>query len=130
VSRSADDLVAAARRHIARVEPADLAKFVGGDGLIVDIRPAAQRAEEGELPGALAIERNVLEWRLDPTGAHRIAQVTGFDQPVVVVCAEGYASSLAAASLAELGLRRVADLTGGYRAWARWSGRVADESGG
>jgi rhodanese-related sulfurtransferase len=123
VSRSADDLVAAAREHITRVEPSGLADFVGGDGLIVDIRPAAQRAEEGELLGALVIERNVLEWRLDPAGADRIPEVAGYDQPVVVVCSEGYASSLAAAALAELGLRRVADLTGGFRAWARWSGR-------
>ena len=120
MSPSADDLVAAARSHIARVEPAELAGFIGDAGLIVDIRPAAQRAEEGEFPGALVIERNVLEWRLDPVGAHRIAEVTGFDQPVVVVCSEGYSSSLAAASLAQLGLGQVADLTGGYRAWARW----------
>ena len=130
MSPSADDLVAAARGHIARVEPGELAEFVGGDGLVVDIRPAAQRAEEGEFPGALVIERNVLEWRLDPAGAHRIPEVSGFDQPVVVICSEGYASSLAAASLAELGLRRVGDLTGGYRAWARWSGEVTDEPGG
>jgi rhodanese-related sulfurtransferase len=123
MSRSADDLVAAARGRIARVQPSELDDFVGADGLVVDIRPAAQRADEGELPGALVIERNVLEWRLDPHGAHRIAELSGFDQPVVVVCSEGYASSLAAASLAELGLRRVADLAGGYRAWARWSGR-------
>lgn len=122
MSPSADELVAAARSHIARVEPAELADFVGGDGLVVDIRPAAQRAEEGAFPGALVIERNVLEWRLDPAGAHRIPEVSGVDQPIVVICSEGYASSLAAASLAELGLRRVADLTGGYRAWARWSG--------
>jgi len=122
VSPSADDLVAAARKHITRVVPSELAEFVGRDGLIVDIRPAAQRAEEGEFPDALVIERNVLEWRLDPAGAHRIAEVNGFDQPVVVVCSEGYASSLAAASLADLGFQRVADLVGGFRAWARWSG--------
>jgi len=113
--------VAAARRQIERVDPDQLADFVGADGLIVDIRPAAQRAEEGELPDAIVIERNVLEWRLDPAGANRIAEVRSVDQPVVVVCSEGYASSLAAASLAALGWRRVADLAGGYRAWARWS---------
>jgi len=122
VSPSADDLVAAARRKIERVEPSELAEFLGDDGLIVDIRPAAQRSEEGAFPGALVIERNVLEWRLDPAGADRIAEVRGLDQPVVIVCSEGYASSLAAASLTELGLRRVADLTGGYRAWVGWSG--------
>jgi rhodanese-related sulfurtransferase len=121
VSPSADDLVHAARRRIERVGPAGLAEFVGNDGLVIDIRPAAQRAEEGEFPGAIVIERNVLEWRLDPDGAHRIAAVRGPDQPVVVVCSEGYASSLAAASLSELGLHRVADLDGGYQAWALWA---------
>jgi rhodanese-related sulfurtransferase len=123
VSPSPDDLVDAARQRIERVDPAGLADFVGSDGLIIDIRPAAQRAEEGEFPGAIVIERNVLEWRLDPNGAHRIAAVRGPDQPVVVVCSEGYASSLAAASLSELGLRRVADLDGGYQAWLRWAAR-------
>ena len=73
--------------------------------LVVDIRPAAQRAVEGDLPGALVIERNVLEWRLDPFGPDRIPQVTGFDRPVVVVCSEGYASSLAADSLRAMGYR-------------------------
>ena len=125
MSPSADDLVATARTRIERVGPSALADFVGTDGLIVDIRPAAQRAEEGAFPDALVIERNVLEWRLDPAGADRIAEVRGLDQPVVVVCSEGYASSLAAASLAELGFRRVADLVGGFRAWARWAGPPA-----
>lgn len=123
MSPSADDLVEAARTRIERVVPADLAGFVGSDGLIVDIRPADQRAEEGALPEAIVIERNVLEWRLDPAGAHRIEAMRRLDQPVVVFCSEGYASSLAAASLVDLGLRRVADLDGGFLAWARWSGR-------
>jgi rhodanese-related sulfurtransferase len=66
------------------------------------------------------VERNVLEWRLDPQGSHRLPEVTGFDKPVVVVCSEGYASSLAADSLAALGYRRVTDLVGGYQAWLAW----------
>jgi rhodanese-related sulfurtransferase len=98
-----------------------------GGGIIVDIRPAAQRAEEGELPGALVIERNVLEWRLDPDGAHRLPVVRGADQAIVIVCSEGYASSLAAAGLAAAGHTRVADLAGGYRAWLAWS---RDDHGG
>ena len=130
MSLSADDLVAAARTHIERVGPSGLAEFLGPDGLLVDIRPAAQRAEEGEFPDAIVIERNVLEWRLDPAGAHRIAEVRGLDQPVVVACSEGYASSLAAASLAELGFRRVADLAGGFRAWARWAESPVSTVGG
>ena len=120
MSPTPDDLVDGARRHIERVRPEDLAAVAAGGGLVVDIRPAAQRAAEGGLPGAVVVERNVLEWRLDPEGDHRLPQVTGFDQQVVVVCSEGYASSLAAASLHELGFRRAADLDGGYRAWQAW----------
>jgi rhodanese-related sulfurtransferase len=120
VTPSADDLVEQARRRIERTRPSDLEAVVSDGGLVVDIRPAAQRGEEGELPGALVIERNVLEWRLDPEGSHRLPEATGFDRPVVVVCSEGYASSLAADSLRELGYHRATDLIGGYRAWHSW----------
>jgi rhodanese-related sulfurtransferase len=120
VSPSADELVDRARRHILRTEPPDLAAAMAAGSLVVDIRPAAQRAVEGPLPGALVVERNVLEWRLDPNGSHRLPEVTDLDRPVVVVCSEGYASSLAAASLHELGYRWAGDLAGGYRAWAAW----------
>ncbi len=121
MSRSADDLVAEARRRIERVPPDGLAGLTDAGALVVDIRPAAQRTAEGELPGALVIERNVLEWRLDPHGSHRIPQATGFDRPVVVVCSEGYASSLAADSLRALGYRRALDLEGGVQAWLAWT---------
>jgi rhodanese-related sulfurtransferase len=122
VNRSADDLVEEARARIARVEPDELQGVLDEGGLVVDIRPAAQRHEEGELPGAHVIERNVLEWRLDPEGSHRIGAVRDRAQPIVVVCSAGYASSLAAASLADLGFTRIADLIGGYQAWRSWSG--------
>jgi rhodanese-related sulfurtransferase len=122
---TADDLVAEARRRISRVEPADLEAIAVAGGLLIDIRPAEQRQREGALDGALVIERNVLEWRLDPTGDHRIPEVTGYDQPVVIACSAGYASSLAAASLADLGFTHAADLAGGYLAWAEWAGRPA-----
>ncbi len=115
--RSADELVAEARRHIRRVEPGEVADFLGSDGLLIDIRSEAQRADAGALPGALAIERNVLEWRLDPAGAHRLPAIEGYDTPIVVACAQGYASSFAARSLVEMGHRHVADLTGGAEAW-------------
>jgi len=82
VTPSADDLVEQARRRIERTRPSDLEAVVSDGGLVVDIRPAAQRGEEGELPGALVIERNVLEWRLDPEGSHRLPEATGFDRPV------------------------------------------------
>jgi len=126
MSPPADDLVADARRRIGRIRPEDLDMVAASGGLIVDIRPVGQRSIEGQLPGALIIERNVLEWRLDPHGLHRLPGVTGFDQQVVVVCSEGYASSLAAASLHDLGFHRVSDLAGGYRAWSEWmySGRA------
>jgi rhodanese-related sulfurtransferase len=120
VSATADELVAQARQRISRIGPAELEPFAAAGGLIVDIRPVAQRAEEGELPGALIVERNVLEWRLDPSGDHRIPQVKGYEQPVVVVCSEGYASSLAADTVRALGYTHAADLVGGYQAWASW----------
>ena len=87
---------------------------------MVDIRPAAQRATEGELGFGLIVERNVLEWRFDLRGSHALAEVTGYDQAVVVVCSEGYASSLAAASLRDLGFAGAGDLAGGFQAWRRW----------
>jgi rhodanese-related sulfurtransferase len=117
VTLSADDLVDRARRRIRRVGPREMRGVVADGGLVIDIRPAAQRSEEGPLPGAIVIERNVLEWRLDPTGSHKIPEVHDFDQPIVIVCSAGYASSLAAASLADLGFSRSADLVGGYTAW-------------
>jgi rhodanese-related sulfurtransferase len=119
-ARSTDDLLAEARRRIARVEPQELDELQAEGALVVDIRPAAQRAAEGELGFGLIVERNVLEWRFDLTGNHTLPEVTGYDQPVVVVCSEGYASSLAAESLRQLGFTRAADLTGGYQAWRRW----------
>ncbi len=128
MSPSADDLVDRARRQIERSQPAELESVISSGGLVVDIRPQEQRALEGELPGAVVVERNVLEWRLDPNGRHRLPEVTGFDQQVVVVCSEGYASSLAALSLRDLGFRRVSDLAGGYQAWAGWSGSPSDAS--
>jgi rhodanese-related sulfurtransferase len=127
VSPSADDLVASARQRIARTAPEDLASVWAAGGLVIDIRPAAQRDSEGDLPDALVVERNVLEWRLDPHGAYRLPEVHSFDQPIVVVCSEGYASSLAADSLRSLGYWQATDLVGGYRAWSGWkqSGQTA-----
>jgi rhodanese-related sulfurtransferase len=119
-ARSTDDLLAEARRRITRVEPEELDQLQADGALVVDIRPAAQRAAEGELGFGLIVERNVLEWRFDLTGSHTLPEVTGYDQPVVVVCSEGYASSLAADSLRQLGFTRAGDLAGGYQAWRRW----------
>jgi rhodanese-related sulfurtransferase len=121
-----DALLASARAAIApRPGPAGLAAVWAGGGLVVDIRPVEQRARDGEMPGAVVIDRNVLEWRLDPTGPDRLPEVTGPEQPIVLFCDEGYASSLAAASLRTLGLGRATDLDGGYQAWRTWSGNGA-----
>ena len=113
-----DRLLAAARAGMDRVEPADLAAEVAAGALVVDIRPADQRARDGDLPGAVVIDRNVLEWRLDPTSPHRIAE-TAPDRRVVLVCNQGYSSSLAARTLRDLGLTRATDLVGGFQAWRR-----------
>jgi rhodanese-related sulfurtransferase len=127
VTPTTDELLAAARQRINRVPPADLRSVVDAGGLVIDIRPSEQRRTEGELDGAIVIERNVLEWRLDPSGDHRIPEVVGYDQPVVIACSAGYASSLAAASLVDLGFTHAADLDGGYQAWAAWTRRSPPE---
>jgi rhodanese-related sulfurtransferase len=113
---SIDELIEAARARIDRVEPANLAAEQAAGALVVDTRPVEQRERDGELPGAVCVDRNVLEWRLDPASAHRI-DATGYDRRIIVVCNEGYSSSLAAATLRDLGLRRAADLAGGFQAW-------------
>jgi rhodanese-related sulfurtransferase len=119
VTRTIDDVLAAARAGLDRLSPREAWAAVGDGALLVDIRPAAQRAAEGEVPQAVVIERNVLEWRLDPTSPHRIPAATDHDLQVVVLCSEGYTSSLAAAALADLGLHRATDVVGGFHAWAR-----------
>jgi rhodanese-related sulfurtransferase len=112
-----DRLLAAARARLDRVDPTQANRLVAGGALLIDIRPAAQRAEFGEVPGALVLERNVLEWRLDPDGPARIAAAADPDQPVIIMCQAGYASSLAAAALLDLGRRHATDLDGGFEAW-------------
>jgi rhodanese-related sulfurtransferase len=112
-----DRLLAQARLGLRRVDPARAKEIHDEGGLLIDIRPAAQRAEFGQIPGALVVERNNLEWRLDPQGSHRLPEAEDPDRPVVVVCQEGYASSLAAVSLLALGRTAVTDLDGGFAAW-------------
>ena len=119
-ARSTDDLLAQARSSIRRVEPDQLESLRADGALVVDIRPAAQRAAEGELGFGIVVERNVLEWRFDLSGSYALPEVSRYDQPVVVVCSEGYASSLAADSLRRLGFTEAGDLAGGYQAWRRW----------
>jgi rhodanese-related sulfurtransferase len=113
--RSIDELLEEARAKIRRVEVADLDDELERGALLVDTRPVEQREFDGEIPGAIVVDRNVLEWRLDPQSEFRIAE-TGYDRRIILFCNEGYSSSLAAATLRELGLDAT-DLVGGYQAW-------------
>ncbi len=115
-ARTIDEVLATARERLDRLTPHEAYAAADAGALLVDIRPAAQRAAEGEFPGALIIERNVLEWRLDPASDARLP-VASYDLQVIVACSEGYTSSLAAAALHELGVHRATDLAGGFRAW-------------
>lgn len=114
-----DVLLAAARLGLDRVQPADLAAEYAAGALVVDTRPIEQRGRDGDLPGAVVIDRNVLEWRLDPTSPYRIPEASDRNLRIIVVCNEGYSSSLAAATLRRLGMHRATDLVGGYQAWLR-----------
>ena len=112
-----DRLLARARSTLDRVEVEHLADEVANGAILIDIRPVDQRTRDGDLPGAIVVDRNVLEWRLDPTSPHRLPIATGADVRLIIVCTEGYSSSLAAATLQELGLRSATDLIGGFEAW-------------
>lgn len=114
---SIETYLADVRRGLDRVMPDDLPAQVGAGALVVDIRPIENRREEGEMPGALVVDRNVLEWRMDPTCPDRLPEADDPDAVVILFCNDGYASSLAADSLRRIGLRRATDLDGGYRAW-------------
>jgi rhodanese-related sulfurtransferase len=114
--RTVDDLVADARTGLDRLPPQDAVDAVESGALLVDIRPHAQRVAEGEVPGALILERNVLEWRLDPANGARLP-LASYDLHVVVLCSEGWTSSLAAASLQSIGLAGATDVVGGFLAW-------------
>jgi rhodanese-related sulfurtransferase len=116
-STGIDDLLAMARTRLRRFSPEETFAALERGAILVDIRPAAQRAEHGEFPGALIIERNVLEWRLDPRSDARLSLATRYDLEIIVTCQEGYTSSLAAAALQDLGLSRATDLAGGFAAW-------------
>lgn len=114
------ELLEACRRDLVRVHPRDLAAELAAGALVVDTRPVEQRERDGELPGAVVIDRNVLEWRLDPSSSDRIPQASP-DLRVIVVCNEGYSSSLAAHTLVRLGIHGATDLIGGYQGWLTWA---------
>lgn len=138
---SLDGHLAALRATYRRLGPQEAAQAARDGALLVDIRYGALRDRDGTIPGAAIVERNELEWRLDPAGSHRLPQAVSYALPVVVVCNEGYASTLAVASLRTLGLTAVTDLAGGFQAWraaglpvtapdgtpSRPAGTIADE---
>jgi rhodanese-related sulfurtransferase len=119
-----DRVLEAARARLRRLEAPQIPAALERGALLVDIRPQAQRDREGNVPAALVIERNVLEWRCDPTSDARLPQAVDDDVEWVVLCSEGYTSSLAAAALQDLGLHRATDVVGGYHA-LRDSGALA-----
>ncbi|WP_193104922.1 rhodanese-like domain-containing protein [Brachybacterium sp. FME24] len=114
---SIDEILAAARQSVERIEPAALSTLIEQGAHVIDIRPAARRESEGHIPGATVIDRLVLEWRLDPQSADRMDEGPDHDDLVIVVCNEGYYSSLAARDLRDLGFHRATDLVGGFRAY-------------
>jgi rhodanese-related sulfurtransferase len=116
-ARSIDEILDAARARLVRLTPKEARSAQRAGAVLVDIRPATQRAKTGIIPGALVIERNVLEWRFDPASEARLPVADRYDLQVVIYCEEGYTSSLAAAALQDLGLHRSTDLVGGIRAW-------------
>jgi rhodanese-related sulfurtransferase len=113
---TAEDLLDRARKRLIRIAPEQAAIELAAGALLVDIRPSEQRAE-GEIPGAIVIDRNVLEWRLDPASKWRIPEVTSHDIRLIVICDQGYSSSLVAAELHEMGLVNATDVVGGFQAW-------------
>jgi rhodanese-related sulfurtransferase len=116
-ARGVDQMLADARARLHRLDPAATAAAQRDGAVLVDIRPAAQRAATGIIPGALVVERNYLEWRFDPEGDARLPIADSYDLAIVVYCTEGYTSSLAAATLQDMGLHRATDLAGGLNAW-------------
>ena len=117
-ARSIDEILGEARARLRRLGPEEARAAMASGAVLVDIRSQAQRSGQGVVPGALQIERNVLEWRFDPRSPARLPQAS-YHLRVIVMCVEGYTSSLAGASLQDLGVAGATDLAGGFRAWQR-----------
>jgi rhodanese-related sulfurtransferase len=125
--RGIDTVLAESRIGVRRLAPAEAFAAVRDGALIIDTRTPAQRGEQGELPRALVIDRTVLEWRLDPASDARIPEATGYELDIIVVCRQGYSSSLAAASLRAVGLFNATDMVGGVDAWLAAGLPIASE---
>lgn len=109
--------LAQARARLNRLQPDQVGQRLAHGAVLIDIRPRQQRALYGDIPGALVVERNVLEWRLDPTSEAALP-IASTDLEVILICQERYASSLAAEALLDLGIHHATDVIGGYTAWA------------
>src|SRR5919201_2308648 len=116
-ARTVDELLAQARSRLTRLDPHEAASAVSAGALLIDIRSESQRAADGVVPGSVFVARNVLEWRCDPSSPYRDPSIDGRERQLIVMCNEGYQSSLAAATLHELGLTTATDLDGGFQAW-------------
>ncbi|KAI1614618.1 rhodanese domain-containing protein [Exophiala viscosa] len=120
-SQSIEQILASARSELKRLTPKEAYEKLTGNrdppAILVDIRPAAQRAAKGEIEGSLIIERNVLEWRFDPQSKTRLPIADRYDHNIIVLCQEGYTSSLAAKALRDIGLKNSTDVVGGIRDW-------------
>jgi rhodanese-related sulfurtransferase len=115
--RTIDELLADARSRLTRLDPREASAAVRDGALLIDIRSESQRAADGVVPGSMFVARNVLEWRCDPRSEHRDPRIDGRERQLIIMCNEGYQSSLAAATLHDLGLTRATDLAGGFQAW-------------
>ena len=112
-----DELLRAARDRLERLSPAEARDAMANGAVLVDIRSESRRAGDGEIAGAVFVPRNVLEWRLDPASEHRDPALASYDRQVILICDAGYQSSLAAATLQDLGIERATDVVGGFQAW-------------
>ena len=115
--RTIHDLLAGARARYRRLTPSEALAAMRAGALLIDIRSDGQRQRDGEIPGALAIDRTVLEWRVDPASGATHPAIGGLDTPLILLCAQGYSSSLAVATLLDLGASNVTDVIGGFEAW-------------
>jgi rhodanese-related sulfurtransferase len=115
--RTIEQLLEDARRRLARLDPRAANEAMRDGALLIDIRAESQRAHDGVVPGSLFVARNVLEWRCDPSSEHRDPRIDGRERQLILMCNEGYQSSLAAATLKELGIENATDMIGGFQAW-------------
>jgi rhodanese-related sulfurtransferase len=125
---TADELLAEARRGLDRLEPQEAASAIARGAVLIDVRSELQRERDGTVPGSVFFPRNLLEWRCDPASPACDERVCDPARQLIVMCDEGYQSSLAAANLKRLGFERATDLAGGFRAW-RAAGLPVDDGG-